>query len=116
MCNGCHGDSCLCRYPRDAAVSRTGRLEKIDRECISRVFVALQACTGRVEPSYSCIHVSRATLISFEGQARRNTPVQWQMEDGCKNANRSKTEVHLNSRWTGVWPYLVLFYNLGQSN
>lgn len=34
--------------------------------------VAVQACAGRVKPSYSCIHVSRAALISFKGRARRN--------------------------------------------
>lgn len=35
---------CVCRYLRDAAVSRTGRLKKIDREYISRVCGGASLC------------------------------------------------------------------------
>lgn len=77
------------RRLRDAALSRNGRLEEIDREytalCVC-VCVAVQACASIVRPTNSCIHVSRATLISFKGEARRNRLVQWQMEEGCKPA------------------------------
>lgn len=63
------------RRLRDAALSRNGRLEEIDREytalCVC-VCVAVQACASIVRPTNSCIHVSRATLISFKGEARRN--------------------------------------------
>lgn len=34
----------LCRYLRNAAVSRTGQLEKIDREYISRVCGSASLC------------------------------------------------------------------------
>lgn len=42
----------------------------------------MQARAGMVRPTYSCIHVSRATLISSGGQARRNA--------GCFNGKWGK--------------------------
>lgn len=67
----------VCRYLRDAAVGRKGRLEKIDRE----VCASVCACVGLVKPSYLCTYFSRPTRTSFKGQGKeKHALVQCQME------------------------------------
>lgn len=110
MCHGCRGDSCLCRRLRDAALSRNGRVEKINREYTSMVCVWGIASLCRHRETHILVHTCKQSHphLLWRTSKEKRRLLQWQMGEGCKpaeicfcNLNLFATEFTVDRRVCG---------------